>query len=142
MSQTWNLYYIISCIYTTTDPMAIDLCTVLVYVQKAVSPNSLTFFSVLLSVQTKPCLCSSIKHRKPCSTGLPTKFCCENLQIQDGVQNGRHFDWIWYFKDKIWWKHQIATNLMSYERGENFLQDDTMFVGYCDNWGEILSENP
>ena len=44
MSQTWNLYYIISCIYTTTDPMAIDLCTVLVYVQKAVSPNSLTFF--------------------------------------------------------------------------------------------------
>ena len=44
MSQTWNLYYIISCIYITTDPMAIDLCTVLVYVQKAVSPNSLTFF--------------------------------------------------------------------------------------------------
>ena len=31
---------------------------------------------------------------------------------------------------------------MSYERGENFLQDDTMFVGYCDKWGEIFSENP
>ena len=81
---------------------------------------------------TRPCSCSSFNHHKAYSTNLPQKL-WESLNIQDGIQLGRHFDWVWHFKDKPWQKHWIVTIFRSYEWGIKFFCKFVHVLGCCDN---------
>ena len=68
-----------------------------------------------------PCFFCSLHHREQYFRGVPSKICCGHLQIQDGVQNGRHFDLFQFLGDISVLEGPIYPIKVSYERCETAL---------------------